>query len=344
MSSSRSREPELSRRQVLGAAAALTSGAALPMLSATPAQASVPDSPSFVLSGAGGNPIWRKPLPHQPKWAMQSFAYDNTNGHIYIAQHRIEAAPGQEGDIWLTKTDLSGNVLGSMALHGFGHGSSMGVQPTGVGSTPYIWIEGGDYDSNGAGEDLARFRYTNGITLDYFSPSIHIDKWTPQLTSYAKLPRPAIDPYTNRLLLRYATHEPATRVWRLAVFNLSDASAGRFGDAYRLAERALPNNDELDVGAADFQGITACGRYAYMSFGDTDGQAYLVKLDLNATGGSGAETVPTYAGDSLITREPEGVAIWMVSGRPRLAFGFSSRPARDIDNFEASIFYKSEFV
>ncbi|WP_329370453.1 phage baseplate protein [Streptomyces sp. NBC_01483] len=131
----------------------------------------MPSSKHFVLSGDGGNPVWRAPL-HQPTWAMQSFAFDSVNSHIYFAQHRIGDSAGHNGDVWISKTDFSGNVLDIMALRGFGHGSSMGVESTGSGSAPYLWIEGGDSDDNGAGEKLSRFRFTAGLTLEYTNPSI----------------------------------------------------------------------------------------------------------------------------------------------------------------------------
>ncbi|MCW8375588.1 phage baseplate protein [Streptomyces justiciae] len=338
-----------SRRGLLrggaGLAAAAAVGTAAPLIAAGTAQAVVPASQHFVLSGNGGNPVWRATL-HQPYWAMQSFAYDNVNGRIYFAQHRIGDSAGHNGDLWISQTDLSGNVLGAMAIQGFGHGSSMGVEPTGSGSTPYLWIEGGDSDDNGAGETLARFRFTDGLTLEYFNPSITIYDRTPTISSFVKLPRPAIDPSTNRLLIRYATSDSAARVWRLAVFDMADAVAGRLSDGYRLVERAIPNNDELGLTDADlFQGITLCGQYAYLTYGGPSGPSYLVTLDLNATGGSYYDKFETTAGASLPGREPQGAAVWMVSGAPRLAFGFSSKTtSTDPDTLDASVFYKSDLA
>ncbi|MEU2425063.1 hypothetical protein ABZ619_29285 [Streptomyces sp. NPDC007851] len=338
-----------SRRQILRTGAGMVGAAALgtaaPLVAAGTAQATVATSKHFALSGDGGNPIWRATL-HQPYWAMQSFAYDNVNGRIYFAQHRIGDSAGHNGDLWISQTDLSGNVLGTMAIQGFGHGSSMGVEPTGSGSTPYLWIEGSDSDDNGAGEKLSRFRFTDGLTLDYFNPSITIYDRTPTISSFVKLPRPAIDPYTNRLLIRYATSDSASRVWRLAVFDMADAVAGRLSDGYRLVERAIPNNDELGLTDSDlFQGITLCGQYAYLLYGGPGGPSYLVTLDLNDTGGSYYDKFQTTAGASLPGREPQGTAIWMVSGAPRLAFGFSSKTTTTTpDTLDASVFYKSDFV
>jgi hypothetical protein len=338
----------LSRRELLRTGARIATvaavGSAIPLAAAGSAEATVASSKHFVLSGSGGNPVWRATL-HQPYWAMQSFAYDNVNDHIYFAQHRVGDSTGHNGDLWISKTDLSGNVLGAMAIQGFGHGSSMGVEPTGSGTEPYLWIEGSDSDDNGAGEKLSRFQFTDGLTLVYSSPSITIYDRTPTISSFVKLPRPAIDPYSNRLLIRYATSDTATRVWRIVVFDMADAVAGRLSDGYRLVERAIPNNSELGLTDSDlFQGITLCGQYAYLLYGGPGGPSYIVTLDLNSTGGSYYDIFETTAGASLPGREPQGTAIWTVSGAPRLAFGFSSKTTGSPDTFDASVFYKSDFV
>ncbi|WP_432190312.1 hypothetical protein [Streptomyces sp. Tue6028] len=319
---------------------------------AGPASAVLPSSGRFDLGGAGGNPMLRKPL-HQPSWAMQSFAYDNVNGHIYAAQHRPsdnpDPDPSNQGDIWISKTDLSGNVLGTMALHNFGHGSSMAVEPSGSGD-PYLWIEAdnmtgpGTYDD--AGHKLARFRYTDGLTLEYYNPSITVYDRTPTISSYVKLPRPAVDPVNDRLLIRYATADTETRQWRIAVFSLADAVAGRLADSNRLAERALPNNSELGLSDSDyFQGITLYGQYVYLLYGRSNSPSYLVTLDMNHTGGSFVEVFQTTAGQSIPGREPQGAAIWVAAGQPRLAFGFSGKTGTTSDpTFDASIFYKSDLT
>ncbi|WP_223280798.1 hypothetical protein [Streptomyces antnestii] len=100
------------------------------------------------------------------------------------------------------------------------------------------------------------------------------------------------------------------------------------------------------VGLTDhdlFQGITSCGRYAYLLFGSPNGSSYLVTLDLNGTGSSYVEKFRTTAGRSLPGREPQGIAIWRVGRAPRLAFGFSSKTGSPPATFDSSIFYKSDF-
>jgi hypothetical protein len=349
-----------SRRGLLrggtGLAAAGALGAAGVLAAAGPAAADLPSTEAFVLSGGGGQAFWRKTL-YETSWAMQSFAYDNVNGHIYFAQHR----PGDNendsdngihlGDIWIVRTDLAGNVLGTMALHQFGHGSSMGVEPTGAGSAPYLWIEGDNYNvAKGAYEDsgyrLTRFRYTEGITLTYGNPSvIPIQDRTPTIDTYAGLPRPAIDPVNNMLLVRYATQSTSPNPWRLVVFTLEDAAAGRLSQDYRKAERALPTNAQLKIpDDAAYQGVTLYGEYAYLLYGKSGGPSYLAAVSMNGSGEQHGEVYNTTAGESIPGREPQGCAIWVDSGQPRLAFGFSGKTGTTTDpSFDASLFYKNTF-
>jgi hypothetical protein len=111
-------------------------------------------------------------------------------------------------------------------------------------------------------------------------------------------------------------------------------------------ERAIPNNSEIGLADTDyFQGIVSCGQYAYLSYGRANDTSYLVTLDLNDTGGSVHDVFATGAGASLPGREPQGIATWMVSGAPRLAFGFSSKTQASPDDLlDASVFYKSDFI
>lgn len=118
-------------------------------------------------------------------------------------------------------------------------------------------------------------RFEDGATVDYFDTSDLIHDRTPTISSFEKLPRPAIDPFADRLLVRYATAKPTEHLWRIVVFDLDDASSGR------LTERALPNNDELGLGDDDLlQGITACGQYAYLLYGGPRRDSWRVTLDL----------------------------------------------------------------
>ncbi|MEU6714015.1 hypothetical protein ABZ897_21310 [Nonomuraea sp. NPDC046802] len=324
--------PRLSRRGWFRAAGAAALGSAGLVLNASPAQAAVPDSPRFKLDGAGGNPIWKKSL--HANWVMQSFAYDNVHQHLYFAQVNSQNSDSANvGDLWITKTDTAGNQLGSMALHNFGHGVSIAVEPH--NGSVYLWTEWMS-SSSGFGTKIGRFAFTDGAVLEKTSSAIQ-DR-TPSIGDTMINPQPSIDPSTERLLVRYKT---GTDLPRIVAFNLADARAGRLASENRLAERALPSRGAWGADNP-FQGFTAYGRYVYLLEGRAGGPSYITVVDLN---GSGQSTVvdkwTTAAGQSLPGREPQGMAVWMHSTGPRLAFGFHSNTG---GVRQASVFYKDQLA
>ncbi|MFC8662171.1 hypothetical protein [Streptomyces sp. NPDC057199] len=334
----RSNDPGLSRRRLLGTgggmAAAALLGAGTTLLGAGPAHAVVDDSPRFKLDGDGDNPVKRKSL--HANWVMQSFAYDNVNQHIYFAQtNTSNTDPERVGDLWITKTDLSGNELGAMALHNFGHGVQIGVEP--YQGSVYLWTEWWS-SASGFGTKVGRFKFVNGVTLEMTSAAIQ-DR-TPSIADTMVNPQPAIDPSTDRLWVRYKV---AADMPRIVGFTMSDARAGRLTEdpEHRLAERALPSRGDWGT-ANPFQGFAVYGRYAYLLEGAANGPSYISVIDLNGTGQSTVvDRWETTAGASLPGREPQGMAIWLASGAARLAFGFHS----NTDGVrQSSVFYKNQFV
>ncbi|WP_285780182.1 hypothetical protein [Microtetraspora sp. NBRC 13810] len=264
---------------------------------------------------------------------LQSFGYDNTAGHIYFVQRNsTNTDPDHVGDLWVTKTDTAGNELGSMALHGFGHGVQIGVEN--YNGAVYLWTEWRTSDT-GFGTRIGRFRFADGTVLEQGAGSIQ-DR-TPQIGDMVN-PQPAIDPSTDRLVVRYKIGADLPRI---VAFRMSDARAGRLTSGYRLVERALPSRGSWGT-AHPFQGFAAYGRYAYLLEGGVEDTSYLTTIDLNEVGQNIVhDRFPTTAGQSLPGREPQGMAIWLSGGGPRLAFGFHSNTG---GVRQTSVFYKSEFV
>jgi len=324
---------QMNRRTLLKAGGAAAVGLGASLLGATPASASVPDTMRFVLGGTGGNPIWKRSL--HANWVLQSFGYDSVNGQIYFLQHNsTNTDPAHFGDIWVTRTDLAGNETGSMALHGFGHGVSVAVEP--YNGKVYLWTEtlgSGTTNDNFYGTRLGRFEFINGAVFE--RNDSRIQDRTPTISDVVNNPQPAIDPSTDRLLVRYSNGTQH----RIVAFDLGDARAGRLADANRLIERALPDP------IATFQGFAAYGSFAYLlegaaSTSTTSNPSYLRTVDLNDVGSSVVETFETTAGQSLPAREPEGMGIWLAP-EPRLCFGFES----NTDGVrQASVFYKNQLV
>ncbi|MDQ1028475.1 hypothetical protein QF035_006057 [Streptomyces umbrinus] len=318
----------INRRTLLKAGGAAAVGLGATVLGATPASASVPVSMRFVLGGTGGNPIWKRSL--HANWVLQSFGYDSVNEQIYFLQHNSTNTNAEYyGDIWVTRTDLAGNETGSMALHGFGHGVSVAVEP--YNGKVYLWTEtlgAGTTNENFYGTRMGRFEFINGAVFE--ANDSRIQDRTPTISDVVRNPQPVIDPSTNRLLVRYSNGTQR----RIVAFNLSDARAGRLADANRLVERALPDP------VATHQGFAAYGSFAYLLEGGTNSASYLRTIDLNDVGSSVVETFETTAGQSLPTREPEGMGIWLAP-EPRLCFGFESNTG---GVRQASVFYKDQLV
>ncbi|GAA2738434.1 teichoic acid biosynthesis protein C [Actinocorallia aurantiaca] len=308
----------LSRRALLLGAAG--SGA---LLLPGPAQADVPASKRFDLTTPSPTLLWRKPL-RSGSWIMQSFGWDNAKQEIYFAQVK---AGSKTGDLIITRTTATGRQLGWMVLRGFGHGVSIGVER--YKGAVYLWTESKANPKSGFGTRVARFKFVNGKTIKPTSAGV-LDR-TPKLPNLKKNPQPAIDPVHNRLLVRFRDGSSRPRV---AVFSLADARAGRLGPANVLAEQALPDHPA----SSPNQGFTGLGQYAYLISGaQSKDDTLLHWVDLRS--GRRGKFL-THAGKSLLKdkREPEGIAVQVVSGRPRLTFGFSSGSS---PNRRSSLFYKS---
>jgi hypothetical protein len=281
----------------------------------------------FDLASTPSALILRKAL--YDETVLQSFAFDNVNGHIYVVQVKNGAGSAAAGNLCLTKLSLTGAILGQMYLMGFGHGVQIGVEPS--GSSAYLWTEtdGASDGTNAWGRKLARFKFVNGQTLTTSSSA---------LTKYAPIAGAtsttcAIDPSTNRLIMRYRLGGAP----RYGVYNLSEVKAGN--------PTAL-----FDVGQPDglgvFQGYTAFGQYLYLLDGTAysasnpaPGNTYLTSVDLST--GNVVQRSFTAAWKSLDYREPEGMALQIAGGQPRLCFGFATGAA---GARQASIIYKSMLI
>ena len=332
----------LTRRRLFragGGAAAVLAFQAVPDLGSASAQAAaLRRSRRFHLAAGSYALIRQKRL--KDGRGLQSFGFDNVNRHIYLVQLK-SGSPQLSGDLCVTKLDLSGRRLGHMYLRGFGHGEQIGVESAGRGAAPYLWTE---YRAlNGWGTRLARFRFVDGATIDSRDRSI-ADR-TPRLPGLAA-PRPAIDPWHDRLVVRFNRNGRL----RAVVYDLDDAARGRLDARHRLAEVAVPDPDGARQPA---QGFALFGQYLYLLHGTPYGRAgsaaqlgnaHITCIDLIEDRVVGRRL--TRAFRELNFREPEGMAIQTLRprGRPaqaRLCFGFISGAA---GRRRASIAYKNLLV
>jgi hypothetical protein len=317
----------MSRRGLLRAGGGLGLAALGLGYGAGAVSAAVPTSKRFQLTGQPSEDLFRHRDLHDGT-VMQSFAFDQNNQRMFVAQLRAGSA-AKSGDLCITELDWSTwNAVGHMYLTGFGHAVSIGAQS--VGSSTYLWVDvDATTDEDGYGTRLARFKYTNGTTLTTSSSAL--TKHRP--VSTARRHTCAIDPTHNRMIVRYL---PATGdIHRFAAYNLTAATNGDFSSP--LVDFIEPPRVEV----ANFQGYTAYGQYLYCLSGhsNTD-DATLWTVDLN-TGGV-VEEFLTGAGSTLEFREPEGMAVYTTTGgEPRLFFGFASE---DPGPRKANVFYKNVLI
>ena len=339
-----------SRRQVLRLGAAGAAAGTLGAFVARPGLADVVTSPRFDLDAASTVLVREKAI--QNNTVVQSLGFDNVNNRIYTVQvvqgglklpGETATVPGAtrltNGDLAVTQLDLAGNKLGYMFLKGFGHGVAMGVET--VGSSAYLWteVDAVSDGTNSWGGKLARFKFVNGQLLT--NTSTALQKFAP--VAGATSTTPAIDPSTNRLIMRYLLN--GQRLF--SGYDLEKVKAGVYQPLF-----TVPQPSVVAPANQPFQGYTGFGRYLYLlegaPYGDPGsvsptGNTYITVVDANT--GAVVQRELTKAGYSLTYREPEGMAIQLPNpSRPataRLAECFASGAtgARKM-----SIYYKDVLV
>ncbi|MFI2430350.1 Tat pathway signal sequence domain protein [Streptomyces sp. NPDC018693] len=346
-----------SRRQLLRRACGLTAAAltgSLVLTQAGTASAAVPGSKRFDLTD--GSDKWLREILLSETRILQSFGFDNTNKHLYTAQ-LVQAGrmlPGEtrtytgterstNGDLCITRLDWQGYIIGRMYLRGFGHGVSIGVEPS--GNSAYLWTETDsrpDGSNNGFGTKIARFKFANGAVL---TPDAY------QVTRFDPAPGStnntvAIDPVNNRLVHRYRI----SGGFKYSLYDLATFKAGTFIPLATIDQPAV-------LTGPVFQGYTSLGQYLYTLDGtaytyDTSGNrtsdsnTYLTSVDWNT--GIVYERRWSNAANSLFYREPEGLAIQIPDmanpAAVRLHIGFGSEESLSQTDKKASFYYKDLLV
>ncbi|GIP34537.1 hypothetical protein [Paenibacillus sp. J2TS4] len=273
------------------------------------AAASVSLPKRFNFDGPAAEVIRQKPLHNGT--VMQSFAFDNVNEHVYVLQlmsggqqlpDESEPVSGAvrsaNGDMTLTKLDLSGNKLGYMFLKGFGHGVQMGVETD--GDSTYLWTETDSVTegTSGWGTKIARFTFEDGKILTPDSPEL--EKFAP--IPGADRTTVNIDMSDHLLTMRYRLKGE----FRYAVYRLEDVKEHRY----------TPIADVPQPAVGTFQGFASYRGYLYLLEGTSYGSAgsveplgntYITTVKLD-TGEVVGKTL-VLAGTSLPFREPEGMGL-----------------------------------
>ncbi|MEU5883337.1 teichoic acid biosynthesis protein C [Spirillospora sp. NPDC047279] len=286
----------------------------LPPAGNVPVANTVPLAGRFDLTGAARPLLWNATV--QPGTMIQSFGFDDARGHIYFAQALAEKGAPAAGRLRLTRTDLSGRVLGSMVLReaggrGWGHGTTIAVEagPAEV----RLWVEvDGPVLRRGesTGRALARIPFTDGATLTPASGVVERHRLVPGAAHVTC----AIDPVEGRLIQRFL----AGRRWRYAVYSLADVVAHRY---HPLAWFPEPPLDAPGRPFAESQGFTVHGRYLYVLASGAGGGTHITTIDLRSGGIVQQRDAAT--GHPRIFQKPEGMAVQRAGGSARLCYGYA---------------------
>ncbi|MFX4273366.1 hypothetical protein ACQBAR_01065 [Propionibacteriaceae bacterium Y1685] len=317
--------PVLKRRALF----ALTAGAGAAALTGLPptlAQAALPTSKRFPLASQPSDDFFRHKVLKGNR-VQQSFAFDDPRKAIFVAQLK-DGSSDASGDLTITRLKHDGSIYSYMHVLGAGHGVNIAAEPDGKGGT-YLWTEAEGEGASARGTRLARFLWKGNTTVDTRTSAVQ--KFDP--VAGATNITPSIDPINNRLSLRYDKSG-----MHVAVFDLAKARAGTFTPLLTIKQPSSGTG-------ITFQGWTVLGQYLYTlegnSYEATGGKnnAWLHCFDLNT--GTKVESFLTGAAASLNFREPEGLAIQVVSGNPRLVMGFASGVAGDR---RCNLLYKDSMV
>jgi hypothetical protein len=258
---------------------------------------------------------------------MQSFAFDDSNGVLYVAQVMQggrqlagEAAPvsgtqrAAHGDLCISRVSYAGELLSSMYLRKFGHGVAIGVES--VGPDSYLWVETASAprasDGVGYGTRVARVRFMPGGVLTYPNTAIEVHQPVQGATEVSV----SLDALNRTLLVRCR----AGGAFRYNLYGLDELRARDY----------QPLHSAVETGITDvFQGHAHFFEQVYRlegrSGGVTVAPTYVSCFDLPT--GVVVQRSPTQAARTLTFREPEGMAVQ--GGPPRLHLGFADGPAGD---------------
>lgn len=268
----------------------------------------------------------------------QSFAFDDSRDDIYAVQLvqggvRLPGEPRRlssterdsRGDLCVTRLSASGQPRGHMFLRGFGHGVSLGVEPSASGV--FLWTESQAHPRTGYGTAITRFAFRDGAVLDSDHPGLRHHRPVPG--SLAN--QPSVDMAARRVMVSHWTvpAHGSRRQW-YAVYGMDNFLAGRYAPLHTAPQRGR--------GAAEtFQGCVLYGDRVYQLAGNaytpasganpprSGGNTRVTVVELR--GGRAPAPRRITAGAGLVYREPEGLAVRR-SGGPRLCVGFAAGGSR----------------
>ncbi|MBY4605603.1 teichoic acid biosynthesis protein [Bacillus sp. SPARC3] len=207
-------------------------------------------------------PVYHTNLNLADKTVLQCFVIDELTGDIYATQ----VASGNQDkseSFTITRMNQNGVMLDSMTLIHGGHGTTIGLERE--NGKMYIWSNYDVVDSNGnaVGNDLVRFPYTAGATLNGGSGGI---KRYNKFNDYYTIP--VIDRENGFIAFRVKLNDGNSLV---ELRKLSDVKSGV---NKVLGKVTIPSDLHY------LQGFTIDGYDLYWYTGDTDNKTYPCELAL----------------------------------------------------------------
>lgn len=187
-------------------------------------------------------------LPHDSRYITQSFAMDFEESCIYTSQVVTETNPEH---ILISKISFNGNVLGYMRLHGFGHGSQIGIDK--LDGVTKIWCEcyGEPHITTGKlfGTKICRFTFENGKEYTTSAGNVF------DMVTDARNIQVSVSEQTNRISIKYITYSNKNAI------NVYDLKSVIDNDPRMLASFTIPS--WLETSISPNQGHSVYGNRVY---------------------------------------------------------------------------------
>lgn len=252
-------------------------------------------------------------LTYDSRWVSQSFAIDFEEECIYVTQSVTEVDPSY---ILLSKIKFNGTVVGHMKLHGFGHGSQIGIDK--INGITKIWCEchGEPHITTGKlfGTKICRFNFEDGREYTTSAGNVF------DMVQDARNMQVAVSEETNRLSIKYITYSNRNAI------NVYDLKSVIDNNPRLLASFTIPSWLETSISPSQGHSVYGNRIYHYEGGDSSVANGNNTRITVLDFLGNVVETNLVEAGINLANREAEGLYVRENDGIYELYAGFSSGP------------------
>ena len=248
-------------------------------------------------------------LPHDPRYITQSFAMDFEEKCIYTSQVVTETTPEH---ILISKISFAGEVLGYMRLHGFGHGSQIGIDK--LDGVTKIWCEcyGEPHITTGKlfGTKICRFTFENGKEYTTSAGNVF------DMVTDARNIQVSVSEQSNRLSIKYITYSNKNAI------NVYDLKSVIDNNPKMLASFTIPS--WLETSISPNQGHSVYGNIVYhYQGGDSTVNGSKARVTVFDFSGRVIDSNVVLDDINFSVKEPEGLFIRENNGIYELYAGLS---------------------